>query len=90
MDRRNFITSAGALSLAAAAGEIVRAADHTFDPTEQSIAALQSAMNSGATSAEALVAAYVDRITRHDHHGAEHHSVLSVNPNALVDARALD
>ena len=90
MDRRDFITTVGALSVATAAGELTRAAERSVDPTEQSIGALQSAMASGATSAEALTASYVDRIARYDHAGPQHRSVLSLNPNALADARALD
>jgi amidase len=88
MDRRAFITTAGALSLAAAAGEL-RAATRAFDPTEQSIAALQQAL-AGGLSSEALTAAYLERIARYDHHGPEFRSVLTLNPNALKDARALD
>jgi amidase len=90
MHRRDFITSVGALSLTAAASEVALAMEHAFDPTEQSIAALQSAMASGTTSAEALTAAYFDRIARYDHYGPEYRSVLSLNPKALANARALD
>ena len=90
MQRRDFITRVGALSLSTAAREVAFATDRGFDPTEQSMAALQAAMASGRTSAEALTAAYLDRIGRYDHSGPEHRSVLSLNPNALADARALD
>jgi amidase len=90
MHRRDFIATVGALSLATVAGELAEAAERSFDPTEKSIAALQAAMASGATSAEVLTAAYADRIACYDHAGAEHRSVLSLNPNAIADARALD
>ena len=90
MHRRDFITTVGVLSLASVAGEMARAAERSFDPTEQSMAALQAAMASGTTSAEALTAAYMDRIARYDHAGPEHRSVLSLNSNAGADARALD
>lgn len=90
MHRRDFITTVGVLSLATVAGEMARAAERSIDPTEQSMAALQAAMASGATSAEALTAAYLDRIARYDHAGPEHRSVLSLNSNAIADARALD
>ena len=89
MDRRGFITTAGALSLAAAVGEL-RAADRGFDPTEQSIASLQRALALGSVTSEALTAAYLHRIARFDQHGPEHRSVLAVNPAALNDARGLD
>ncbi|HEX3398020.1 MAG TPA: amidase [Steroidobacteraceae bacterium] len=89
MDRRGFLTTAGALSLAAAVGD-VRAAEHAFDPTEQSIAALTRALAAGAVSAETLTAAYLKRIARFDHHGPQYRSVLALNPNAIKDAQALD
>jgi amidase len=89
MDRRGFLTTTGALSLAAAVGDL-RAAGHDFDPAEQSIAALMRALAAGAVSSEALAAAYVKRIARFDHHGPQYRSVLALNPSALKDARALD
>jgi amidase len=91
MDRRGFITTAGALSLAAAAGEL-RAATIAlaFDPTEQSIASLQRALAAGTLTSEALTAAYLHRIARFDQHGPQYRSVLALNPSALKDARALD
>jgi amidase len=89
MDRRGFFTTAGALSLAAAMGEL-RAATPAFDPTEQSIAALQRALAAGAVTSEALAASYLHRIARFDQHGPQYRSVLALNPNALKDARALD
>ena len=82
MDRRVFIQSAGALSLTASAGNSILAADGGFDPTEQSIAALQRALASGGVTSEILTAAYLSRIARYDHHGPEHRSVLALNPNA--------
>src|SRR5258708_35072134 len=89
MDRRGFITTAGALSLAAVAGEL-RATGHAFDPTEQSIASLQRALSAGAITSEALTASYLQRIALYDQHGPEYRSVLALNPNALSAARALD
>ena len=90
MDRRDFVTGVSALSLTAAASEVAFAMERAFDPTEQSINALQAAMAAGAASAEILTAAYFERIARYDQHGPQHRSVLSVNPKALADARALD
>jgi amidase len=90
MDRREFIASTGALTLAAALGEISMAAGRNFDPAEQSMAALQAALSSGALTSEALTASYLERIARFDHHGPEYRSVLALNPNALSIARALD
>src|SRR3984957_8835572 len=90
MDRRVFIKTAGALSLAAAGGELSLAASEAFDPTEQSIQALQRSLTSGAVTSEALTQAYLGRIARFDHHGPEYRSVLGLNPDALAAARALD
>ena len=90
MDRRIFVKTAGALSLAAAAGELSFGAGQPFDPTEQSIASLQKALMSGAVTSAALTAAYLARIARFDHHGPEYRSVLALNPGALAAARALD
>lgn len=91
MDRRGFIKTAAALSLAASADEIAAAApDRAFDPTEQSIASLQRALASGAVTSEALTAAYLGRISRYDHHGPEYRSILALNPDALAAARTLD
>src|ERR1700678_811904 len=90
MDRRDFVRTVGALSLAAAAGELADAADRAFDPTEQSIASLQQALASGAVPSESLTAAYLERIARFDHHGPEYRSVLSLNPDALAAARTFD
>src|ERR1700730_7797292 len=89
MDRRGFITTAGALSLAAAVGGL-RAAEQAFNPPEQSIASLQRALASGSVTSEALTAAYLHRIARFDQHGPEYRSVLAVNSAALNDARGLD
>jgi amidase len=89
MDRRGFLTTTGALSLAAAVGEL-RAATSAFDPTEQSIASLQRALAAGAVTSETLAAAYLKRIARFDHHGPVYQSVLALNPTALKDARVLD
>src|ERR1700744_2648613 len=89
MNRRCFLTTAGARSLTAAMGELGAAA-HPFDPKDQSIASLQHALAAGAVTSEALTAAYLERIARFDHHGPEYRSVLALNPNAISMARALD
>jgi amidase len=90
MDRRVFIKSAGALSLAGSAGSLSIAGDHAFDPTELSIAALQKVLDGGVVTSETLTAAYLGRIGRYDQQGPEYRSVLALNPNALNDARVLD
>ncbi|MCE9522024.1 MAG: amidase [Alphaproteobacteria bacterium] len=61
-----------------------------YDVEEKSIATLQADLASGATTSEALVAAYLNRIERIDRAGPTLRSVLALNPRALDDARALD
>jgi amidase len=90
MDRRDFIRRTGLVPLAAAIDELAAAAEHAFDPTEQSIASLQRALSMGAVTSEALVVAYLRRIARFDHHGPEHRSILALNPDAMAAARTLD
>ncbi len=90
MNRRSFIRTAAALSLAAPAGRLAAAVDTDVDPTEQSIASLQRALAAGVVSSEALVAAYLARIARFDQHGAGYRSVLTLNPQASAAARTLD
>src|SRR2546427_871277 len=90
MHRRRFIQAAGAVALAAALEELKAAAERAFDPTEQSIAALQRALASGSITSEALTGAYVARLARFDHHGPEYRSGLALNADAPAAARALD
>jgi len=90
MNRRSFIKTAAALSLAVPAEELVAAVEPAFDPVEQSIASLQKALAAGAITSEALTAAYLARIARFDQQGPGYRSVLALNPRALTAARALD
>jgi len=90
MNRRSFIKTAAALSLAVPAEQLAAAVEPAFDPVEQSIASLLRAMAAGAVTSEALTAAYLARIARFDQHGPGYHSVLSLNPSALTAARQLD
>src|SRR5215472_1733533 len=91
MNRRSFIKSAAALSMAVPAEELAAAsADPAFDPVEQPIASLQRALAAGTVSSEALTAAYLARIARYDQHGPGYRSVLALNPRALAAARTLD
>lgn len=89
MNRRGFIRAATALSLAVAAEELA-AAEHSFDPVEQSIGSLQRALAAGTVTAEALTAAFLARIARFDRNGPGYRSVLALNPQALTAAKMLD
>lgn len=54
------------------------------------IGQLQGAMTAGRFTSEALVLAYLDRITRYDRQGVTLNAVLEINPDALHIAQALD
>lgn len=89
MNRREFVESLGALTLAAGATAAAAPAA-PFDPSEQSIATLSESQARGALSAETLTRSYLDRIARYDRHGPSIGAVLAINPDALSAARALD
>ena len=57
---------------------------------EVSAADLLGELNAGKVSSEELVRAYLDRIARIDRSGPSLHAVISVNPDALADAKVLD
>ena len=57
---------------------------------EKSILDLQTELAAGATTSEALVAAYLTRIAAIDRSGPALHSIISLNPDAVSQARALD
>ncbi|MFN3228511.1 MAG: amidase family protein, partial [Asticcacaulis sp.] len=57
---------------------------------EQDLATLQARLTRGELTSEALVRAYLYRIGTLDQSGPGLNSVLSVNPDALKQARALD
>jgi amidase len=84
---RVFVAAVAALMLAAC-GEAQRAT--AYDVEEKSIAQLQADLTSGAVTSEQLVQAYLDRIAEIDDAGHTINSVLSLNPQALEQARALD
>ena len=62
----------------------------TFSPVEGTISQLHAALAANTTSCEAVVQSYLDRIAAYDDVGPELHAVISTNPNALAEARALD
>jgi amidase len=57
---------------------------------EMSISDLQADLAAGRTTSEALVAAYLARISAMDRAGPTLQAVISISPNAAADARALD
>lgn len=62
----------------------------TFELEETDIQALQENMSSGLYTAERLTDLYLARIKDIDHAGANLRSVIEINPDAIMDARALD
>ncbi len=85
---RKFISG---IIVAAALGGCAQAASPKADPLAfASFAEQQTAMAAGQTSAEALTRLYLDRIARLDRAGPTLNSVLTLNPDALTQARALD
>ena len=61
-----------------------------FEVAESSIADEQRAMAEGRVTSRALVQAYLNRIEAFDRHGIRLNALISLNPNALRDAEALD
>ncbi|MBD7996427.1 amidase [Arthrobacter sp. Sa2CUA1] len=61
-----------------------------FDVVEAGIAELRAALESGETTSEELVAAYLARIEAYDRQGPRLNSVIVSNPDALAEARAAD
>ncbi|WP_228445680.1 amidase [Terricaulis silvestris] len=82
---RVFIAAAAALMLVAC-GQRTPA----YEVEEKSIAQLQADLASGVVTSEQLVQAYLNRIAEIDDAGHTLNSVLSLNQQALEQARALD
>lgn len=57
---------------------------------ETSIADEQKAMTEGRVTSRALVEAYLRRIEAYDHKGPKLNAILTINPNAVKEAEALD
>jgi amidase len=62
----------------------------TFDLSTATIADINAAIDAGALSSEKLVALYLKRIDAYDKKGPKVNSVITLNPKALQEARALD
>jgi amidase len=62
----------------------------SFDPTEKSIADLQTAMDAGVVTSHALVVMYEARIRAYDHDGPRLNAMVAINPRAVEAADALD
>jgi amidase len=78
----------GAILLSCGVSFVARA--QSFEVTEASIADEQKAMSEGRVTSKALVEAYLKRIEAYDHQGPKLNSILTINPNAVREAEALD
>jgi amidase len=61
-----------------------------FEVAESPIAGEEKAMIEGRVTSKALVQAYLDRIGAFDHRGPRLNALITLNPNALREAEALD
>src|SRR3984893_11350052 len=66
------------------------AAEITFRLEEATIAEIQEAVTAGALSSEKRVELYLARIAAYDRAGPRLNSIIYINPNAKVEAAALD
>src|SRR5690348_18495859 len=62
----------------------------TFDLSTATIADINAAIDAGALTSEKLVALYLKRIEAYDKQGPKINAVITLNKNALAEARALD
>ncbi|MGF1463714.1 MAG: amidase family protein [Maricaulaceae bacterium] len=84
-------SAASALALTLASPALAQTQD--FAPqgwTAKSLPEIAAGIASGDTSAEAVVEAYLNRIEAIDRQGPTLRSVISINPDALEEARAVD
>jgi Asp-tRNA(Asn)/Glu-tRNA(Gln) amidotransferase A subunit family amidase len=61
-----------------------------FDLSTATLADINAAMDAGALSSEKLVGLYLKRIEAYDKNGPKINAVITLNKNALAEARALD
>ncbi len=73
-----------------AAGLLIALCAQGMEVAEASIADLQKAMTEGRVTSKALVQAYLNRIAAFDQRGPKLNAIITINPNALREAEALD
>jgi len=78
----------GALIFLASASIASHAAE--FKLMEATISDINAAFKDGGLTSERLVKMYLDRIEAYDKKGPEIRAMISINPNAMKDAKALD
>lgn len=62
----------------------------TFNLSTATVADIQAAMQAGALSSERLVQLYLARIEAYDQKGPKLNTIITLNPKALEESRALD
>jgi amidase len=62
----------------------------TFDLSTATLSDINAAIDAGALSSEKLVSLYLARIEAYDKQGPKINAVITMNPKALDEARALD
>ena len=62
----------------------------SFELMEATISEINAAYEDGSLTAERLVKLYLDRIEAYDRHGPEIRALITLNPNAREEAKALD
>jgi len=90
LNRRGFLQTAGAFSIAFFESRARPLSAASYDAFEKSIGELQADMAAGRTSGAGLVRFYLDRIAAYDQAGPRLNAVIFLNPRAFADARALD
>jgi amidase len=90
MDRRSFIKSAAAGSIAAARSSAAQNVSQDFELSEATVSSLQEAMRSGRLTARSITQLYLDRIGRLDRSGPELRAIMELNPDAMKIADSLD
>lgn len=78
------------LALAVLCSAPLVATARTFDLQTATIADINAAIDAGALSSEKLVQLYLNRIEAYDKKGPKINAVITMNPKALEEARALD
>jgi Asp-tRNA(Asn)/Glu-tRNA(Gln) amidotransferase A subunit family amidase len=78
------------LSATPGVGAAAARAAVTFDLQTATIADINAAIDAGALNSEKLVGLYLKRIEAYDKQGPKINAVITMNPKALEEARALD
>src|SRR6185369_12007871 len=76
------------VALAFLCSSLARAA--TFELATANVADINAAFSAGALTSEKLVSLYLARIAAYDKQGPALNSIITLNPNALAEAKALD